>query len=202
MASRRRRRRRSWSHRLHRGLIEHRTSALRAALGAALLAGVWLLWPEPGHLVLDQPSKGSADQLPLADVGQSDGLVAAAQASVAISAKRQLAGEAGAVQYRLRQRLRQVAKTMPDIGMPHQPSVDRTMTEGNTPAAHLQPEESVSAALESDETSSEAAPADMVPEAAVIGRVAAAVEGMPEEVMADPAMMPAGPPSDPQPPHR
>jgi polysaccharide deacetylase 2 family uncharacterized protein YibQ len=202
MASRRRRRRRSWSHRLHRGLIEHRTSALRAALGAALLAGVWLLWPEPGHLVLDQPSKGSADQLPLADVGQSEGLVGAAQASVAISAKRQLAGEAGAVQYRLRQRLRQGAKTMPDIGMPHQPSVDRTMTEGNTPAAHLQPEESVSAALESDETSSEAAPADMVPEAAVIGRVAAAVEGMPEEVMADPAMMPAAPPADPEPSDR
>src|SRR5918996_4427201 len=104
MASRRRRRHRSWSHRLHRGLMQHRTSALRAVLGAALLAGVWLLWPEPGYLALDQPSEGTADQQSLADVGQSDGLVAAAQASVAISAKRQLAGEAGAVQHPPQQR--------------------------------------------------------------------------------------------------
>ena len=180
--------------------MQHRTSALRAVLGAALLAGVWLLWPEPGYLALDQPSEGTADQQSLADVGQSDGLVAAAQASVAISAKRQLAGEAGAVQHRLKQRLRQVAKTMPDIAMPHQPSVDRTMTEGNTPAGHPQPEGPISGALESDEASSEAAPADIVPEAAVIGRVAAAVGAIPPEGMSDPAMMtPAAPPAGPEP---
>ena len=137
MASRRRRSRRSWSHRLHGGLIEHRTSALRAVLGAALLTGVWL-WPEPGYHALDQRSRGSTDHQSAADASLSDGLVAAAQASIDVSAKRQLAGEAGAVQERLKQRLRQVARTMPEIPMPHQPSVDRT-TEGNTPAAPLQP---------------------------------------------------------------
>src|ERR687898_2891612 len=134
MASRRRRSRRSWSDRLHSRLIQHRDSGVRAALGAALLVGVWLLWPDPGYRALDQSSQGSTDHQPAADVSLRDGLVAAAQASIDVSAKRQLAGEAGAVQERLKQRLRQVARTMPEIPMPHQPSVDRT-TEGNTPAA-------------------------------------------------------------------
>jgi len=117
-------------------MVQHRDSGVRAGLGAALLLGVWLLWPDPGYQALDRSSQGSTDQA-AADARLSDGLVTAAQASVDVSAKRQLAGEAGAVQHRLKQRLRQVAKTMPEIALPHQPPVDLAI-EG-APAAHLQP---------------------------------------------------------------
>ena len=130
MASRRRRRRRSWSHRLHSRLIQHRDSGIRVALGAALLVGVWLLWPEPAYYALDQRS---TDHQAAGDISLSEGLVAAAQASVDVSAKRRLAGEAAAVQARLKQSLRQVAKTMPAIGTPHQPGPDQPTSEGNTP---------------------------------------------------------------------
>ena len=197
MASRRRRSRRSWSHRLHSRLIQHKDSGVRAALGAALLLGVWLLWPDPGHRALDQRGQGSTDRA-AADARLSDGLVAAAQASVDVSAKRQLAGEAGAVQYRLKQRLRQVAKTMPEIAMPHQPSVDRTI-EGNTPAAHLQavpPDvaaaaDNASAALAGSDAPAELAAPDLLPARAaphplptVVARAGPAAEPATSEALA------------------
>ena len=47
MASRRRRSRRSWGYRVRRGLVRHRSIALRSALVIAVLAELWLLWPDP-----------------------------------------------------------------------------------------------------------------------------------------------------------
>jgi polysaccharide deacetylase 2 family uncharacterized protein YibQ len=164
-------------------------------LGAALLAVVWLLWPEPGYHALDQHRVRSADQKPVAEGSVSDGLVGAAQASVAVSAKRQLVGEAVVVQYRLRERLRQVARAMPDIGIPRRPLVDRTGTV-NAPPESVQPERAASAPLESDET----APGDTVPEIAVNGRAATAVERMSPEVVPGPAVIiPAAAPRAPDP---
>jgi polysaccharide deacetylase 2 family uncharacterized protein YibQ len=114
-------------------------------------------------------------------------LVAAAQASVDVSAKRQLAGEAGAVQHRLKQRLRQVAKTMPEIAMPHQPSVDRTIEE-NTPAAHLQPVPPEVAAAAHD------------PSAALAGSDAPAEPAAPQPLPTPAAPQPLPTPAAPQPP--
>jgi uncharacterized protein len=210
MASRRRRSRRSWSHRLQRWGIQHRDSGIRAALGLGLLAGVWLLWPEPGYRAVDQQSETPADQQSRADMGLSDGLVAAAQASVAVSSKRQLAGEAAAVQHRLKQRLRQVAKTMPDIGIPHQPSVDRT-TERNTPAGHLptvQPETpaaagSAGAALAEQESRHQRAAPAPLPAAVARAGPAAARQAATPAVAPDVAeIMPAAAPAAPEPSDR
>ena len=106
-------------------------------LGAVLLGGVWLLWPEPAHRGLDQPSAGGPDRRSIAQGDVSDGLVAAAQAGVAISAKRQLVGEAAVVQHRLKQRLEQVAKTMPDIGMPDRGGAGSTLKSATVPAEPL-----------------------------------------------------------------
>ena len=148
--------------------------------------GVWLLWPEPGYLALDQPSAaGDGRQSPGA-VGQSDGLVAAAQASVAISAKRQLAGEAIVVQARLKQRLRQVAKTMPEIAVPGEPPVD-ARAKGNTPAAPLQtvqPETAAGAgharaALTEINPPAEPAAPDRPPDTAMVARAGPAEEATP-----------------------
>jgi uncharacterized protein len=164
-------------------------------LGAALLAVVWLLWPEPGYQALDRHRVRSADQKPVAAGSESDGLVGAAQASVAVSAKQQLVGEAAVVQHRLRERLRQVARAMPDIAIPRQPPVDRTGTV-NAPPESVAPERVASAPLESDET----APGDTVPEIAVIGRAAPAVERMSPEVVPGPALIiPAAAPREPDP---
>jgi polysaccharide deacetylase 2 family uncharacterized protein YibQ len=173
----------------------------------ALLAGVWLLWPEPAYQAIDRHRVRSAEQQPAADGSASDGLVGAAQASVAVSAKRQLAGQAVVVQYRLRERLRQVAAAMPDIDVPDRPPVDGTGTV-TAPPGSPQPQEAASAALERDE----AAPADAAPDTAAIGRaatgvehgtttvehVATAVERVPPEVVPGPAVvMPAAAPSEP-----
>jgi uncharacterized protein len=136
MASRRRRSRRSWGYRVRRGLIQHRTSTFRSALGVALLTGVWLLWPDPYDHALDQRGAAGPRQQSVAGGELSDGLVPAAQASVAASAKRQLAGERAVVQYRLKQRLRQVARTMPEIGIPHLTPVGPT-TAARDPAVEL-----------------------------------------------------------------
>jgi polysaccharide deacetylase 2 family uncharacterized protein YibQ len=137
MASRRRRSRRSWGHRLRRELIQHRTSAFRSVLGVALLAAVWLLWPEPDHRVPDQRDAAGAGQQSVAGGELNDGLVAAAQASVALSAKRQLAGEHAGLRYRLKQRLQQVARTMPDIGTPDSVPANPTAAEGIPPPEHV-----------------------------------------------------------------
>jgi uncharacterized protein len=111
---------------------------MRAALGAGLLAVFWLLCPEPAYLAVDRLGERRAGQPSAA----SDGLVAAAQASAAVSAKRQLAGDAAAVQYRLKQRLRRLAETMPDIGVPQELAVERTTLSIKPPGdlAPAQPE--------------------------------------------------------------
>jgi uncharacterized protein len=164
-------------------------------LGTALLTVVWLLWPEPGYHTIDQHRGRSAEPKPVAEGSVSDGLVGAAQASVAASAKRQLVGEAVVVQYRLRERLRQVARAMPDIGIPQEPPVDG-MGAVNAPPESLPPEGAASAALESDQ----AAPGDAGPDLAVIGREATAVERVPPEVVPGPAViLPAAGPREPEP---
>jgi polysaccharide deacetylase 2 family uncharacterized protein YibQ len=167
----------------------------RAMLATALLAGFWLLWPEPGYHAIDQHRVRSAVPKPVADDSVSDGLVGAAQASVAGSAKRQLAGEAVVVQYRLRERLRQVAKAMPEIGIPRQPPVEGMGTV-NAPPEPPGPELSTSAPLESHEV----ATVDPVPDTAVIGRAATAVERVPPQVVPGAAViMPAAVPREPKP---
>jgi uncharacterized protein len=164
-------------------------------LGTALLTVVWLLWPGPRYHAIDQHRGRSAEPKPVAEGSVSDGLVGAAQASVAASAKRQLVGEAVVVQYRLRERLRQVARAMPDIGIPQEPPVDGTGAV-NAPPESLPPEGAASAALESDQ----AAPGDAGPDMAVIGREATAVERVPPEVVAGPAViLPAAAPREPDP---
>ena len=100
MASRRRRSRRSWSHRVRRGLVQHRSSVFRCALGVAVLAELWLLWPDPGTVRSISAAQQRARHQSVAAGEPSDGLVAVAQASVAVSAKRQLVGRAGVGQYR------------------------------------------------------------------------------------------------------
>jgi uncharacterized protein len=173
--------RRRRSHRPRRWLIQHRDSGVRAALGAGLLVGVWLLWPEPRYQALDQ---ASTVHQPAGDISLSDGLVPAAQASVDVSAKRRLAGEAGAVQARLKQSLRQVAKTMPDIGMPHQPRLDRPTPEGNTPVELLYPAlpeitaaaGHPSAAVAEHRGPGEPAAVDPLSDDAPVGRAGAAAE--------------------------
>lgn len=85
----------------------------RATLGAALLLWAWLLWPEPDH-----GASGRGNQQPVADASASPDRGAALPANVGLSAKRQLSGAAVAVHDRLARRLPQVAKTMPEIGIP------------------------------------------------------------------------------------
>jgi polysaccharide deacetylase 2 family uncharacterized protein YibQ len=100
----------------------------------AVLAELWLLWPEPRHRVVEQRDAARAGDQSVAFGAPGDGLVPVAQASVALSAKRQLAGEPAVLQYRLEQRLRQVANTMPDIGMPDPAPLDPTVAATNPPA--------------------------------------------------------------------
>lgn len=118
MATRRGRSRRSWtSSRLQRRLLEHRASIVRALSGAALLAGFWLLWPGPPD-VLDSRAARDQNVGEETGTGASGSMTAAAPGSIAVSAKRQLAGEVAAARYHLDKRLRQVASAMPVIGTP------------------------------------------------------------------------------------
>jgi polysaccharide deacetylase 2 family uncharacterized protein YibQ len=127
MAIRRRRSRRSWSSsRLHRRLLQHQNSAVRASLGAALLLGFWLWWPDTSQVAPDQRSRWvqSIDEPTAAEPNLDYGLVAAAQASLVVSIKGQIVGGAVASRERVASRLRQVAETMPDIGIPDPPVVN------------------------------------------------------------------------------
>jgi hypothetical protein len=140
-------------------------------LGAVLLCGVWLLWPGPAHRGLDQPSAGGPDRQSVAKADVSHGLVAAAQAGVAISAKRQLVGEAAVVQHRLKQRLEQVAKTMPDIGMPDRAGERPTPTAATVPAeplAYVAATAAGSVALAGKEPPDELGAADALPAALTV----------------------------------
>jgi hypothetical protein len=205
MASRRRRRRRSWSSRLQSRLIQHRTSGVRFALGVCLLAGLWSLWPEPGYRTVDQLSLRGAEQQFRAGTALRDGLVGAAQASVAVSAKQQLAGDAAALQWRLRQRLRQVARTMPPIGIPQQ------LPANEQPKVAAVPGDLPPAVAAADAHGERARP-DLLPENTAIARAgraaaphraapataAAPSEPIPEAVASDRAQaVPEPPPADP-----
>jgi len=129
MAARRRRRRKGWK-RLRRVLIDHRFSAAEGLLGVlALIGGVWLLWPSAGEVVVDYRSvwQQSLNRTPASRDGAGDAfrdpLVRAAQASVAISAKQDLAGTFGRPSGpSLRPRLAKIAHTMPEIGPPDTPA--------------------------------------------------------------------------------
>ena len=128
MATRRRRSRRSrgLAARLRRYLIEHRFQAAQGLLGAvALSAGAWLLWPAPPTGVADHRSTWQRSlQLAEHDFnGRNeafrDGLVAVAEASRAVSARGQVAaGTARADRHGASERLAQIARTMPAIGVP------------------------------------------------------------------------------------
>jgi polysaccharide deacetylase 2 family uncharacterized protein YibQ len=118
MSTRRRRSRRGWSFsRLRRRLRHHKTSIVRASFGAAFLGAFWLLWPGPERVAVDHRSVADRrlDEPASANV---DGLVSAAQASIAVAGKGQLVGEATAVGQRLERTPHAVAGTMPAIGLP------------------------------------------------------------------------------------
>jgi len=116
MATRRRRSRRRWSlSRLHRRLLQHRATIVRAAFGIALLTAFWLFWPGPGQNALDRHRSGD-QRLEEETWAGAGGLVNAARAGIAVSAKGQLVGEATTARDRLQGRLRDVAGTMPAIG--------------------------------------------------------------------------------------
>src|SRR5262245_46118291 len=177
MASRRRRSRRSWSRRLRRGLIRHTSIVLRCVLVFVMLAELWLLWPYPRHRAVDQRAAAGARHQSIAPGEPGEGLVAVAQASSAAAVKPRPVGEPAAVQYRLGQRLQQVTKTMPGIGMPEPAPVDPTVTESNLPAELSQPEQgvnagNVSAVLAGKGPGSEPA----APPAAILARDGAAKE--------------------------
>ena len=121
----RRRRRSARSKALRRLLIEHRFSAAEGLLGAAALTlGLWLLWPAG-----PDPAAGQRDRWQEtlrqrhAAVEQPEALGAApisiAEASLAISARRELDGGVGIATVSLAdRRLARIADTMPEIGPP------------------------------------------------------------------------------------
>ena len=92
-------------------------SILRAAFGVALLAAFWLFWPGPGQIAVDRRSPGD-QRLEEQTWAGAGGLVSAAQAGIAVSAKGQLIGAATAGRDHVEGRLRRVAGTMPAIGLP------------------------------------------------------------------------------------
>jgi uncharacterized protein len=125
MGTGRRRSRRGWSFsRLRRRLRHHKTSIVRASFGAAFLAAFWLLWPGPDRVAVDH--RGLADRrFDEQDSASVNGLVSAAQASIAVAGKGHLAGEAAAGP-RLERAPHAVAGTMPAVGIPDPLARDRT----------------------------------------------------------------------------
>lgn len=125
MASRRRRRRTGWK-RLRRVLIDHRFTAAEGVLGLlALAGGLWLLWPSSGGVAVDHRSawQQSLHRAPVNGGSEGDAydnpLFASAEASVSISAKRDLESMFGQPSGpSLRPRLAKIAHTMPEIGPP------------------------------------------------------------------------------------
>jgi polysaccharide deacetylase 2 family uncharacterized protein YibQ len=122
---RRSRRRRSWSSRLRRSLIEHRFNAAQAAFGLiAATVGLWLLWPPPpsakvDHRGLWERSLQVVDQnFDGREEAVRDGLMIVTEASKAVSAVGEVEGiserEPGVI---ASARLAQIARTMPAIGL-------------------------------------------------------------------------------------
>jgi hypothetical protein len=144
---RRSRRRKSWSSKLRRSLIEHRFNAAQGALGlVALSIGLWLLWPPPPSAGVDHHGVWERS-LQIADQsfeGREDavreGLVLVTEASKSVSAKGELEGVSDAEPGRIASaRLAQIARTMPAIGVPDGTpgpirSVDLAL-DGGAPAA-------------------------------------------------------------------
>ena len=125
---RRSRRRRSWSSKLRRSLIEHRFNAAQGAFGlVAVTVGLWLLWPPPPSAEVDHRGRWERS---LQVVDQNfdgreeavrDGLMVVTEASKAVSAMREVEGvserEPGVI---ASARLAQIARTMPAIGLPEE----------------------------------------------------------------------------------
>lgn len=126
MARRRRRSRRTV--RLRRWLIEHRFKTAHALLGLILLAiGGSLMWPGGGAVPVDYRNlwqRSLHDGSPSHTSKEIDGIGQLARIGVAVSAKLHLASSPPRIRGKIEPRLRQVAASMPAIGMPDQEFVD------------------------------------------------------------------------------
>jgi polysaccharide deacetylase 2 family uncharacterized protein YibQ len=123
---RRSRRRRSWSSKLRRFLIEHRFDATQGAFGlVAVVVGLWLLWPLPPNAKVDHRGRwarslqAASQNFDGRDEAVRDGLMPVSEVSMGVSAKREVEAlsepEPSAV---ASARLAQIARTMPAIGVP------------------------------------------------------------------------------------
>lgn len=109
---------------IRRFLLEHRFNAAEGVLGVlAMVAGLWLLWPEDdgGALQLRdqwQESLLEARRSPIeAPGGPGLGMIRIAAASAAVSAKRELHSDFGLTSVSIADgRLAQIRDTMPEIG--------------------------------------------------------------------------------------
>jgi hypothetical protein len=144
----------------------------RATLGGVLLLWTLILWPGPEY-----SASGGGSQQRVIDPSASPGHLAAVPASIAVSAKRHLNSTAVAAHGRLDRRLPQVAKAMPEIGVPDLSALGLTTNRTSADGVGTAPEISAgAAAARSPERSLSAAALDLGHEAAVIGRAEAAVE--------------------------
>jgi polysaccharide deacetylase 2 family uncharacterized protein YibQ len=123
---RRSRRRRSWSSKLRRFLIEHRFNATQGAFGlVAVIVGLWLLWPLPPNAKVDHRGRwarslqAASQNFDGRDEAVRDGLMPVSEVSMGVSAQDQVEAlsepEPSAV---ASARLAQIARTMPAIGVP------------------------------------------------------------------------------------
>jgi polysaccharide deacetylase 2 family uncharacterized protein YibQ len=100
-------------------LLQHRASLVRAAFAVALLGAFWLYWPGPGPIA---PERRSPGEPRFEERVWAGGLVSAAQAGIAVSAKGHLSGAAPAGRDYLEGRLREVAGTVPTRALPDLPA--------------------------------------------------------------------------------
>ena len=143
-----RRRRRSRQRRLRRFLSENRLTAAEGVLASAGLAvGLWLFWPgDAAHRPGVDPTAfhgadggGAAQAAAPPDHGLPQGFMSVAQASVSMSAKQaldvRLALSESAIRAEARPRLEQVARAMPEIGLPDRSPDVTGAGSGAAPAA-------------------------------------------------------------------
>ncbi len=152
---RRSRRRKSWSTKLRRYLIEHRFNAAQGALGlTALTVGLALLWPsQPSgkvdhHGLWQRSLQVAGETFEGRDDAVRDGLVLVTEASKAVSAKGEVQGLSGPQLAEIAgARLAQIAKTMPAIGVPDaEPGTVRSADLGLDRRASAEPGSAVAAA--------------------------------------------------------
>jgi uncharacterized protein len=123
---RRSRRRRSWSSKLRRFLIEHRFNATQGAFGlVAVIVGLWLLWPLPPNAKVDHRGRwarslqAASQNFDGRDEAVRDGLMPVSEVSMGVSAKGEVeALSEPAPSAVASARLAQIARTMPAIGVP------------------------------------------------------------------------------------